>query len=191
MADQPIVTLPDFTKAVEEISQAVQREFPDLYFSYAGLIPSNGDKVRADCTPLNTKVFARTGGDGVHYSLLEMSDEIQPVIMTLPANHRDYIQAHNLIIAENLNEFLSIGYYSGWFPIEQLCYFPVDAIDFFSGDNTEPYFKENGDFIFVERMRKRFNFSHIPVTADRIKVLNKNYRKFLKYDPEFIARFVK
>ena len=70
------------------------------------------------CTPMNCTVFARTGGDGVHYSLLERDGKIDadsPVVMTMPA----YC---TFIVGETLHDFLSLGLEWGYFSIEQIGY---------------------------------------------------------------------
>ena len=133
MEDQRIIYLEEFRKVIEELSNDTKKEFPTLYFDYAGIIPVDDDwHSRYNCSPLNTTVFARTGGDGVHYSILELSEKAQPIVMTVPMNFSKSINDYNIIISENLNEFLSIGFYNGWFPIEQLCYDNQWAINFYA-----------------------------------------------------------
>ncbi|MFT5801353.1 MAG: hypothetical protein ACI956_001161 [Nonlabens sp.] len=65
---------------------------------------------RYDSSPINTEVFATTGGDGLHYSILKISEKEQPIIMTVPMTFGPSMKDYNKIIGENLNEFLSIGF---------------------------------------------------------------------------------
>ncbi len=87
------------------------------------------------CTPKNALTFASTGGDGVHYSYLDDSSQTDgqtPIVMTLPCADQN-----NVIIAENFREFFALGYYVGWFALEQLVYQPQDAIEYFSKPDTD------------------------------------------------------
>ena len=72
------------------------------------------------CTPRNCKPFAHTGGNGVHFSQLEIQSSdlaTQPVVMTNPA-----AGGASLIVGESLRDFLSLGYHCGFFIMEQLSY---------------------------------------------------------------------
>ena len=82
-------------------------------------------------TPINTSTFASTGGDSVHYGLLHINGEIvetSPVIMTVPCSSRN----SNLVVGENLLEFLCLGCEVGYFVLEQLAYNQEDTVDFLS-----------------------------------------------------------
>lgn len=71
-------------------------------------------------TPANCQTFASTGGNGVHFSflLLEGKDEQNaPVVVTVPA-----AGGLNFIVGDNLHDFLCLGYYRGYFALEQLAY---------------------------------------------------------------------
>lgn len=64
------------------------------------------------CTPINCRVFASTGGDGIHYSFLvedERVTEKSPVVITMPADFGE-----SSIVAESLKAFLSQGLLSGY-----------------------------------------------------------------------------
>jgi hypothetical protein len=110
MKSKKIIRLEDFRQIVEKLAHETKSEYPSLYFDYAGIIPTNDNTHKYDSSPINTEIFATTGGDGVHYSILEISEKIQPIVMTVPMNFGDSIKDYNWIIGENLNEFLSIGY---------------------------------------------------------------------------------
>lgn len=185
------ITLSEFRSAVKEVSIQVEEEFPNLYFDYAGIIPEPDENARYNPTPINTKVFSRTGGDGVHYSILELSENLQPVIMTVPMNFGSPINSYNRILGENLNEFLSIGYYNGWFPIEQLCYDDKEAIEFYAGENMDEEYQNHGDFQFVKKLRERLKYNHVPLNNKRLKELEHKYFHQLKFDQTFIDKYIK
>ncbi len=91
--------------------------------SSVGLIlrPMQG-RLHFDSTPLNADTFAETGGDGVHYSLLQLSDrtpEDSPVVMTAPMAME---HSCNIVVGSNFIDFLSLGCRYGYFAIEQLAY---------------------------------------------------------------------
>lgn len=94
----------------------------DLTFEPIGLwLLRTDDQDRYSSTPVNSFTFARTGGDGVHYGLLLMDGEVtdeSPVVMTVPCMPEE----GNLIVGENLWDFLRLGCRHGYFDIEQLLY---------------------------------------------------------------------
>lgn len=58
-------------------------------------------------TPVNSSTFARTGGDGVHFSLVHINgiaDDDSPVVMISPFGTH-----FNVIVGSNLTEFLQLG----------------------------------------------------------------------------------
>jgi hypothetical protein len=183
------ITLTEFKNTVKALMLELRVEFPNL--DYAGIIPVNDPTFRYGPTPTNTEVFATTGGDGVHYSILELSEYIQPVIMTVPMNFGNSMKSYNWVIAENLNEFLSIGYYVGWFPIEEFCYDKERAIGLYSAKITDEESKNIPDIQFIKKLRERFGYEHIPLKNERLKELETKYFDHLQFDPEFIARFIK
>lgn len=77
--------------------------------------------IEYESTPRNSLTFAETGGDGVHFGLVQMEGQIlekSPVVMTVPANYGE----ENLIVGGNLHEFLCLGSRMGYFLLEQLTY---------------------------------------------------------------------
>lgn len=186
-----IITLETFRQVSETLAEEIVKAFPDFYFGHAGLLPNNNDRFGYECTPLNTTIFAHTGGDGVHYSLLELSETIQPVVMTVPMNFGDDATAYNLILGENLYEFLSLGFYNGWFHLENLCYQKEWIIEYYSGEDTSEWREENGDTHFIKKMREHLNYQHIPLRWERIKALENQYFHHLQFNPEFLEEFEK
>ncbi len=190
MNKEKIITIDVLKSAVDDCAREIEEEFPNLYFDYAGIIPNDDKTSRYDCTPLNTKVFARTGGDGVHYSIIEISEMIQPVVMTVPMNFGNSINDYNWILGENLNEFLSLGYYNGWFPLEQLCYMREQdwIIRFYSRENSDKEYLSDGDFQFIKKLRTKLNFEYKALNLDRLKKLEELYFGQLCFKVEFIER---
>ncbi len=80
-------------------------------------------------TPRNSRVFAHTGGDSVHYCFLDVggrTDERSPVVMVVPCNPDKPRQ----VVGESLAEFLSLGVVTGFFFLEQLVYDRRRALGF-------------------------------------------------------------
>jgi hypothetical protein len=74
-----------------------------------------------DATPANALTFARTGGDGVHFSFLasEYRDpSLWPVVMTVPME----FDHPNYVVGTDLTEFLGLGLKVGYFVLEGLAY---------------------------------------------------------------------
>ena len=190
MDNQSSISLEEFRKVVNDTAKSVQEEFPDLFFDYAGMIPNEDESFRYDSSPINTEVFAMTGGDGVHYSLLKVSDNVQPIIMTVPMCFGNSMKSYNRIIAENLYEFLGIGFYNGWFFIEQLCYDNEKAINFYSNENKEDGYIIEGDTHFVKKLRTKLGYKHVPLNNKRLKELETKHFHKLKFNREFLAKYI-
>ena len=116
------ITHPTFDR-LRELDKEIARRFPseyDLGLGGVGLIltpklPTGG----YHCTPTNSRTFAGTGGEGVHFSFLGQPSEINkesPVIVTIPVA----FDHPNFIVGENLFDFLCFGMYRGFFALEQL-----------------------------------------------------------------------
>ncbi|WP_435354955.1 hypothetical protein [Emticicia sp. SJ17W-69] len=178
------INLEIFRKVIEESADDLKKEQSKHYlsFDYAGIIPNDDETFRYDLTPKNTIVFATTGGDGVHYSIFEISDSIQPIIMTVPMNYRNSSKDCNIILAENLNEFLSIGFYKGWFSLEQICYDYEGTIQYYADTNEELNEEEKK---FIKNLRSKIDFPHIPLKKERLIELESKYYEELIFDNEY------
>jgi hypothetical protein len=106
------------------------------------------------CTPTNVRTFASTGCDGVHYSFLELSSSSElPVVMTVPANYEN--PNPNVIISENLHEFLCLGSKASYIGLEELSYKSgelallksVDYADFLSNEQIDLLNTLSGEFL--------------------------------------------
>ncbi len=65
-------------------------------------------------SPVNATMLARTGGDGVHFSLLPTG----PVVMTVPMA----FDAPNHVVGGDLVEFLALGCQVGYYRLDALAY---------------------------------------------------------------------
>ena len=115
MPDPPLPTLAALRAWVEGGKDPFQ-----LMESIGLLLHDRLDRAGYTCTPANAMTFASTGGDGVHFSLLDVGDGIgedSPVVMTVPMASEP-----NRIAGENLRDFLSLGIRTGYFTLENLAY---------------------------------------------------------------------
>jgi hypothetical protein len=69
-----------------------------------------------DSSPAGYVSFASTGGDGTHFSIPAVATG--PVVMTVPMSFDN----PNVVVGEDLHEFLSLGCVYGYFGLEQLAY---------------------------------------------------------------------
>lgn len=171
----PRISLDLFQQTVREAATETMERSQGQVFNDAGIIPVMDQTRPYDCTPLNTRLFATTGGDGVHFSLLELSASVQPVIMTVPMNFWQTMESCNCILAENLEEFLSLGYFKGWFSLEQLFYDRDRIIKFYQSEEVETDDLSGGDLQFVKLMRRKLEYMHVPLDQDRLEALHKLY----------------
>lgn len=68
-------------------------------------------------TPVNATTFASTGGDGVHFSVLHLT-EAAPVVMTVPMA----FDTPNQVVGRDLPDFLALGCTTAYFHLERLAY---------------------------------------------------------------------
>jgi hypothetical protein len=88
-------------------------------------------------TPKNSLAFACTGGEGVHFSFLVANatvDDDSPVICTVPCA----FGRENHIVGRNIFDFLCLGYYLGYFGLEQLGYDADKTIKVFGSGSWKP-----------------------------------------------------
>jgi hypothetical protein len=69
-------------------------------------------------TPSDYLMFASTGVDGVHFSMINGSCGDTPVFMTVPMN----FESPNLVVGAYLHEFLCLGCISGYSMLDGLVY---------------------------------------------------------------------
>lgn len=95
-------------------------EDPRYVFEPIGLMlqpPGSPLPVTYDATPPDAITFASTGGDGVHFSA-SLGASSPLIVMTVPMQ----FDRPNVVLGQDLREFLSLGCASGYFQLEQLAY---------------------------------------------------------------------
>lgn len=148
-------------------------------FDSCGLILTDGSAwPKYWCTPENVTVFAHTGGDGVHYSYLEVSkisEDICPIVMTVPMADSEASRC-NVVVAESFEEFFSVGYYVGWFFLEQLLYDRSSAIEYLAKpDSSDGQCSHHMAFI-----REALAIQLAPLTDERLLTLRSLYANRLR-----------
>jgi hypothetical protein len=126
------------------------------------------------CSPRNALTLASTGGDGVHFGLLQLEEaapERAPIVMTVPMS-----DARNIVVAEGFEEFLGLGYHVGWFLLEQLAYDPVWTAEYFT--RAEPDSPECE--AILERIRTGLRLKPVPLDLDRLAQLKDRYLRLVQ-----------
>ena len=113
-----------FRRFVEELARE-ERTSAEMVLEPLGLmVQPDGGNFDYWCTPVNSVTFAATGGDGVHFGLLDADTlPTTPVVMTVPMT-----DAPNLVLADDFHGFLRLGYHAGFFFLEQFVYDWDDAV---------------------------------------------------------------
>jgi hypothetical protein len=130
------------------------------------------------CTPKGVRTFARTGGDGVHYSYFDVpspSGLITPVVMTVPMS-----DDRNHVIAESFDEFFGLGYHVGWFALEQAPHDPAWSEAHFSAEDLEA---SDDKVVALALLRERLAIRYVPLRAERLTQLTKKYSQFVVTPP--------
>ncbi|MBE9138636.1 hypothetical protein IQ254_15790 [Nodosilinea sp. LEGE 07088] len=129
------------------------------------------------CTPTNVRTFASTGCDGVHYSFLELSSSSElPVVMTVPANYEN--PNPNVIISENLYEFLCLGSKASYIGLEELSYENGELSLLKSVDYAE--FLSNEQIELLNILSDEFLLHPWSVLEERISCLQSKYLDLLQ-----------
>jgi hypothetical protein len=147
MAQQVRIQLPLLTRLRNLDNEAAIR-FPTPRTCSPGLgaagliLDKRLDRSRYEfCTPVNSRTFARTGGDGTHFSLLILDGRItskSPVVMTVPPD------GMTLVVGESLLDFLCLGCARGFFALQEFLYHVDVAIEAYTNPNWQP--SENWHF---------------------------------------------
>jgi hypothetical protein len=144
--------------SLAEKEAAKTNSAPEYVFDPIGLILVRPMRnMGYESTPINSATFAETGGDGVHFGFLQVSNTISedsPVVMTVPMQ----CDNPNVVVGCNLLEFLCLGSQIGYFPLEQLAYDWRTTVEWI--ENPETYFEqgygsEASDPYFVELLKKK------------------------------------
>lgn len=165
-----MITIEDFWAIDDLIKEKWGKKYYNFIY-YCGLEPIRPMKNEGYfCTPKNSLTFASTGGDGVHFGMVEglnLTGVLGPIVMTVPMTDNN-----NIIVAEDLEEFFSIGYYVGWFGLEQLAYDLEGTIEYFAKPDDD---LSKEELLFLELIRDKLNISYKPLTKTRLYELKENY----------------
>lgn len=131
---------------LRSLNEEAARQFPTKFdpgFGGVGLILhkdlQNGGY---SSTPVNSLAFAGTGGGGVHFSFVTFDspvDDNSPVIVTIPGA----FGSENLVVGENLYDFLCLGMHRGYFALEQLGYKFEETAEVYSNPTWGPTTKHH------------------------------------------------
>ena len=167
-----MITIDDFWRIDDQIKARWGKNFYK-YIDYCGLVPVRPlQNYGYFCTPKNSLTFATTCGDGVHFGIMKDKNgeiNVGPVIMTVPM-----FSKNNIVIAGDLDEFFSLGYYVGWFALEQIVYDIDETIDYYSRTDSDPEM-EKEEYLFLEIIRKELPINHKPLSKERLKELEQRY----------------
>jgi hypothetical protein len=159
-------------------SQEYKLKFPRKIFGYAGLIPTDENFSRYVDTPVNTTIFAHTGGDGCHFSHLNLNQNVDLFILTVPMLRSNNPRDSNIILSCNFDNFLSLGYNNGWFGLEQILYGDFEIMNI---QDDDPYFLESLDYLLVKEMRSDFKINSILFSKDYFESLQNMYFDYLDF----------
>lgn len=164
----------------DRVSEKRNQSFTSVFYPIGLFLHRPLEDGGYDSTPCNCESFARTGGDGVHYNLLEINGEISddsPVVMTVPM----MFDNPNIIVGENLSEFLCLGCEVGYFALEQLAYDIKQTIQ--SIMNPGPL--DNDQAELLRLIREEFDLQPITQINYRFEVLQRTYIPLLTFSKRY------
>ncbi|OON70093.1 hypothetical protein [Hymenobacter sp. CRA2] len=171
-----MLTIKDFF-ALDDLIMARWGRNAFRYVDYCGLIPIRPlENWAYACTPVNSLSFARTGGNGVHFGILEARDVTAtgPVVMTVP------MPGVNIVVAETLDEFFGIGCWAGWFGLEQLVYDTPETLAYYAAEPTDLLPEELN---FLDMVRAELRTQPVALTAERLAALEQRFQPQLQIKP--------
>jgi hypothetical protein len=140
-----------------------------------------------ESTPKNSMAFATTGGDGVHFSFVQLYGEAvdqSPIVMTVPMN----FGSENLIVGTDFEDFLCLGCEVGFSFLEQLTYndSKAEAIhwlshpdEWFESHNVDPVDIDN-DKKLLKLLRTEFNLQPWDNIEIKLQSLEDEYSSLLE-----------
>ena len=152
------------------------------------------ERAWCDDTPKSGHIFATTGGDSVHFCLLEIAGRVteeSPVVMVVPCNS----DAPRLVVGDTLRDFLSLGCTIGYFCLEQLVYdfektlgylFDYDAFTRHNYYGEEPLEDDLEDLAaqraLLASLTKEFGLSRWPDARAKLDALQKKWSHQLEME---------
>ena len=146
-------------------------------FDPIGILPCDNGLTTYAPFPKIAHLFASTGGDGVHFSLLRQGKSSSlaglPVIMTVPMA----FEQANWIVGANIHEFLCLGCRTGYFSLEGIAYdYSRDQEILGLAETYEP---EQDQVPILSALRERFGLQPWDEIPNRIAELQELYRPHL------------
>lgn len=178
-------SIKEYEIGITTCASEVKSKYPNLLFDWAGIIPTFDQEDKYWCSPTNTQIIGRTGGDGVHFSVLSISKQISPVIMTVPSNFGHEPRDFNVILGESIIEFIGLGVNSGWFPLEQIVYQGETFIESFGETKLIGLLPDSADGYFTAQLASYFNATFIKLQKQRLMELEELYFNKLEFDHDF------
>lgn len=182
-------------KRLREIGVLIDSKFPPSSFGGMGqlglLLASKLRNGGSWCTPRNSVEFAWTGGDGVHFSLVEVDgvvSENSPVVVSVPANSGDRSGA-NVIVGDSLINFLRFGLLRGYFAMEQLVYRRELTLKVYSSADWQPteqdhysvgYYVDETKRKILELIAQELNVTPLGYSVAEFEALQSKYMPLLK-----------
>ncbi len=131
-------------------------------------------------TPSNALTFAATGGDGVHFSLVLREDRPavdSPVVMTVPFG------AASIILGADLDEFLGLGMFRGFFRMEYLASEPEKYAEDYSVNEPWPE-DESGTRRLLKRFADGMGLRPWNEVPSRLNQLQREFSPWLTWENE-------
>jgi hypothetical protein len=128
-----------------------------------------------DSTPKTALTFAKTGGDGVHYSYFvdsSLPSGVMPIAMTVPM----HFDQPSVIVADTFDEFFGLGYHVGWFSLEQLVYVPDETAEYLAQPDPDDCPDKT---MLMEILRARLGIRPVALLLELTEALTRQYASFL------------
>ena len=151
-----------------------------LAFDHAGLIWIAPPRHYGyDVTPRNSVTFATTGGDGVHYGWLDLpkcEPDSAPIVMTVPCA----MDTQNIVVGENLRDFLHLGCRYGYFALEQLAYDWDGTVQELERKRVDPdaWPEKRAK---LEQLTKHFALAPWPTPGERLTELQRRFAHLISF----------
>jgi hypothetical protein len=176
---------------LRRLDREVTQQFPDATLPglwAVGLrLDRRLDRSRwSNYTPVNCRTFADSGGDGVHFSFLVRNGTVRvssPIVLTVPG------AAANLVVGEDLFDFLCLGARRGYSALDELAYSNSEVVQAaLTNPNWQPTesWHNSVGLVLNEAVRhvlslltSEFGLHPWP-SADRFELLQKRYAESLK-----------
>jgi len=179
-----------------ELEREAARRFPREYDPGLGriglLLMRDLPNFGYPCTPTNSRSFAHTGGEGVHFSFLVSNDEINeesPILLTIPAAPK----SPTFLVGETLLDFLCLGIQRGFTALENLGFLYEDTVKAYGNPTWRPtqhvqfwtcHALDEQDRAVLELLADRFRLVPWSDPKEKLDRLRSLYRSKLEFFPE-------